>query len=322
MSMIIFIYGPDTYRSSKKIEEIKNKFIKEVDPSRLNLAILESGAKAQEVQNELNTTPFLAKRRLVVLKNFVLKNKNEEVGDLLLEFVAKERGVDDNIIVFYETDKPEGKEKNKLFELLAKSKFAQPFDKLSPAELLSYLNLEAKKLGAAIQPNAAQQLISVAGDDLWQLMNELQKLAAYAQGRAINAKDVELMCGQFLEDNIFQLIDAIAQKSSNRALKLTEDFFSLDQNVFYLLTMIIKQFRVLVQIKDLIENGMVSADLAAKSLKIHPFVAKKSLAQAQKFKAEELKAIYGKLVELEKQLKSSYADEKLLIEKFVASLNA
>lgn len=315
--MIIFIYGKDTYRSVRKLNEIKAKFAKEVDPNHLNLAILEVGVKAQQVQKELQTAPFLAKRRLVILKNFVLKNKNEDVQELLLELVKKERLGDDNIIVFYEEGKPEAKDKNKLFDLLAKSKLAQPFEPLSPAQLNTFVMEEVKKRGAAIQPNAIQQLITVAGDDLWQLSSELDKLASYSQGREINRADIELMSGVPLEENIFQLIDMIAQKNTKRALKLLEDAFALDQSVFYLLTMIVKQFRILLQIKDL---GNVSADQAAKALKIHSFVAQKSLSQAQKFKSNELVEIFGKLVELEKRLKSGYGEERLLMEGFVAAI--
>jgi DNA polymerase-3 subunit delta len=337
--MIIFIHGQDTYRASKKLAEIKAKFVKEVDPNRLNLVVLEAGINAQSLQNELYASPFLAKRRMLILKNFIFKNKNQDVFEILMEFVGKESaGTDDNIVVFFEEKKSEEKdeekvtkktkekgalelkEKKKLFEMLEKSKFAILFEPLSPAQLNTFVIDEAKKRGAVINSGTAQQLLTVTGDDLWQICSELDKLSSYAQGREIKKADIELMSGQYLEDNIFQLIDAIAQKNTARALKLLEDFFALDQNVFYLFTMIVRQFRILVQIKDLTNKSSVSSDQIAKSLKIHSFVAQKSLAQAQKFKDSDLVDLYGKMVELEKRLKSSYADGKLLIEMFVASI--
>ncbi|MBI3627096.1 hypothetical protein HY224_03555 [Candidatus Uhrbacteria bacterium] len=43
--MIFFLHGADTYRSRQKLKEIKDKFRKDVDPSGLNITVLD-GAKA------------------------------------------------------------------------------------------------------------------------------------------------------------------------------------------------------------------------------------------------------------------------------------
>ena len=39
--MIFFLFGPDTYRSRQKLQELKEKFIHDIDPSSNSLTMLD-----------------------------------------------------------------------------------------------------------------------------------------------------------------------------------------------------------------------------------------------------------------------------------------
>ena len=67
---------------------------------------------------------------------------------------------------------------------------------------------------------------------------------------------------------------------------------------YYLLTMIVYGFRNLLAVKDLSDRGM-SLDAIVKKARLHPFVARKAYQSAGKFSLEELKNIYGHLLDLD-----------------------
>src|SRR3989338_3333538 len=62
LDVIIFLYGPDTFRAREKLNSLKEKFIREVDKSGFNLAALD-GEKISidEFNKAVATQSFLAK---------------------------------------------------------------------------------------------------------------------------------------------------------------------------------------------------------------------------------------------------------------------
>ena len=84
--MIIFLHGPDTYRSKKKIEELK----KERNFSDSNIVILEGEELSPEELHRVFLTPdLLSSKRLVIVKNVIKKTKKEKVLEEILAIVDK-----------------------------------------------------------------------------------------------------------------------------------------------------------------------------------------------------------------------------------------
>jgi DNA polymerase-3 subunit delta len=196
--MIIFLHGDDTFRSREKLRELKQKFLREVDPSGLNLATIDgASATADEVWAAVAAQSFLVRKRMVVVEDLGAQKAStvrENVAALL------DRIPEDVIVVFWESKsrKPEAdsrKQRSKptvrkrtspaggdtLFPRLLKEKFAQEFTPLQGRELEAWVRERAKFLGATIEPAAIRDLITVVGSDLWRMTNELEKLALATQ---------------------------------------------------------------------------------------------------------------------------------------------
>lgn len=90
-------------------------------------------------------------------------------------------------------------------------------------------------------------------------------------------------------------------------------FLESGENEIYILTMIARQFRNIAMAK--LEPGINQATLAKKA-GIHPFVAKKSIAQAQNFENEEILEIYNRIQGSDLKLKSGFQGNHVL-EEFV-----
>jgi len=69
--MLIFLYGQDSYRSWQKLNEIIQRYRK-IDRSGLNLTIFEGeNLEFNEFKNSVESIPFLADKRLIVVKNLI-----------------------------------------------------------------------------------------------------------------------------------------------------------------------------------------------------------------------------------------------------------
>ena len=146
--MIIFIYGPDTYRSRQKLNELKNKFISEIDLSSQSLIVLDGKTTTlKEISEKINTGSLFVKKRMVVIED-IFENKSEKLFSDLASFLknrTEATGSDeDNIIIFRDSDlnskdRKLKKDGQKLFTYLTSQKYVQEFKNLSSAQLSVFI---------------------------------------------------------------------------------------------------------------------------------------------------------------------------------------
>lgn len=330
--MIIFLYGPDTFRSRRKLKELKDKFIKEVDKAGLNLTTLD-GARLEtpEFEKAISTPPFLAKKRMVVIEELIAKNKGQKIQKEILAILGK-NNLDETIIIFWEGElgknkKPKKKPKAStsrseltsrrsglLLEQLKKEKYVQEFSLLDPAEARQWAMTEIKNRGGKINSAALNLLGDFIGNDLWQFNSEIEKLIAYANNKEIAVADVQNLVKTKIDDDIFKLTDAIGQNNKKLALKLISDQFKSGLGATELLTKIIWQFKNLLLIKSFVEQSgeKYPADRLVYQTGLHPFVVKKTLLQVKNHRLEDLKKSYGQILKVEHKIKTSQVDPEVL----------
>jgi len=323
--MIIFLYGEDTYRSNQKLREIKTKFKQEVDQAGMNLVEL-NGAdlKFEKFNQEVKASPFIARKRMVVIKNLISDNKSKDIQKEIVNLLDQEvkNTEQANIIVFWEAaDHSKSKAKNALWQRLSKEKLAQEFKPLTNTQLTQWINQEIKQHNAKIENQALSLLAATVGNDLWQMSNEISKLVNYRQDKIITTADIENLVRAKFDDDIFKLVDALGNNNKKLALKLISDQFHSGANEMYLLSMLIRQFKILLSVKDFQNsNPNISKDLISKELKLHPFVAQKALYQARNFTLNQLKQIYQRLLQIDLQLKTTNTKPQLLFDLFIAQI--
>jgi len=323
--MIIFLYGEDTYRSSQKLQQIITKFKKEVDETNLNLSILDGASlKFEEFNQQVKAAPFMARKRMVVIKNLISLNKSKEIQKEIVNLLTEEftKPKEDNIIVFWEAvSQPKDKRKDQLWKRLAQEKFAEEFKMLTAAQIHQWITNEIKKRQGQIDKAAIPLLAATIGNDLWQTSNEIDKLISYKTGQEITKEDIEALVKAKFDDDIFKLVDSLSNKNKKLAFKLIADQIDSGANEMYLLSMLIRQFRILLMIKALQQdNQLINKSQIASKLKIHPFVAQKSLSQVRNFTLEQLKHIYHRLLEIDLKIKTSNAKAKTLFDLFIAQI--
>lgn len=310
--MIFFLHGEDSYSAQEKLKRIKEKFQKEIDPSGININVF--AGENFEVE-KFNTTAsqggFLVKKRLIIVKNLLTSKPNQDTAESLSDLLKKIQN-SENIFVFYEAGLPD--KRTVLFKTLNdKKNLVQEFKPLDNFKLKQWITDYLKAKGGLIKPEAADLLAAAVGNNLWQLSQEIDKLMAYKNGEAIQIVDVKTLVKGRVDDNIFQLTEAIAGGNRKLALKLVQEQLAEGLNEIYLLTMIVRQFRIITSLFSLTEQKINEASMA-KETGWHPFVIKKSLAIAKKFTLAKLQKIYAGLADVDKKLKSTSLSPEALID--------
>jgi len=301
--MLYFLFGPDTYRSREKLKELIKKYQDSFEIQKIN----GQSISFNELRNKIASASLLSTKRLFVIENLSQNKSQREMAEFFRQYKLSKG----DILIFYEE---EVDKKTSLYKFLSISPKGGgggvfEFDFLKGEELKKwardYVKNNPNYSGGKIEPAALEELLMTGNNNnLWALSRELDKLLAY--NKNITLENVRLLTQPNFDDNIFNLTDAIGHGDKVKALELLNRQLETGMQPIYLLSMIIRQFRILIQVKELAgEERFVNYNFVAKELGLHPFVVQKSIAQSKKYSFEELEKIYRGLQEVDLKLKTS-----------------
>jgi DNA polymerase-3 subunit delta len=320
MPNIHFLYGNDEFAISRRLKDFESDF---TDPTSadMNTARLDARTMSEnDFNNAVNAMPFLAKRRLVLLANPSAKYNNQAARKKFFEYIEKMQ--DTTRLVLYETVEPKEAEKHWLVKWAEKNdKLIQTKGFMLPRlrDMSGWIINETRNQGGQIEPRAAEMLKDMVGVDTRQAGMEIAKLLAYANwSRSINTQDVEAVCIVTSQQSVFDFVDALANGNGKSAQHLLHRLLE-NEEAFSLWGMIVRQFRYLIQAREILD-GRGNKDDMARAVQIHPFVAEKAMQQAARFSMESLESIYHELLKIDEGVKTSQVTLDLAMDTLVVEL--
>jgi DNA polymerase-3 subunit delta len=149
---------------------------------------------------------------------------------------------------------------------------------------------------------ACEALVAIVGDDLYELSNEVAKLAAWAGGGPVTEADVKMLAAGRAETSVFELSDAWGRRDVGAALAACESRLERGDDPNRLLGLLTSHVDRVAQCHAWAAEGMTSKDAATK-LKKSPYYVQKLFAQAANFGIDELRDAVVRLAELDLALK-------------------
>ncbi len=334
--MYYILHGEDELSRTETLAKLRAKM---GDPQFADLNTTQfDGRKValSELQHACDSIPFLTDKRLVIVEHLLArfdprrgKSDDDEPAEaeanpaLAKDLIAYlERLPDTTRLVFVEA-KTLAKNNPVLKHAAAidddKRAYVKAFSAPTERALPKWIQDRVQAKGGTIEPGAVTELAAHIGADLRLLDNEIEKLLTYRAKETIRAQDVRALVASVRESDVFALVDAVGRREAKSALKLLHA--QLDHNAapIYLLAMITRQFRLLLQMKDLATRGL-TIDAAREQLKLHPFVANKTWTQALNFSLPQLEAIYRKLLDTDLAIKTGRSEPVLALDLLVAEL--
>ena len=336
MTNYLFL-APDEFLLGQRLRQLKQA-LGNAETASLNIAELDGArADAAEILYHAGTMPFLADRRLIIVRGYLTHlesrlgtarapNKaGQEEARQILAGLADPSVSNDLVFIEEKLDKRrviwKGLKDLAGLEQLSKDGNISIEELNTPdaRELPAWLARAAKQNGFAIEGRALQLLATFVGADLRRLTLELDKLRSYADGKAITAADVQRLVSDTSEALIWDLTDAIGQRNGSKAMRALYELRRNDANPFYLLTMITRQYRIMLKVKD--ESARTPGneyDIAGR-VGESPFPVKKAMAQSRNYAIPQLESILDRLLSSDFAMKTG-ADPNVELDILVAEL--
>ncbi len=294
--------GAEEYIKGQAVARLLERTLPE-GMEAMNLAEL-ANPDADALIAAAETLPFLADKRVVLVRECDLLTAGGKGDDGKLERILAylDRQSPSTLILFTVRGKADGRKK--LYLTLKKAAAVVDFSPMGDAEAANWVQRTLWAMGKQMDSRCAQKLVFTVGRDAALLKQEMEKLAAYAGDReAVTEEDIDAVCVRTLECTVFQMVDAQVSGRSHDACRLMGSVLESGEDRFMVLSMLLRQYRILYHMRCLLDERTKPADLPA-LLGVPPFAVSRTQAQARRYPRERLKAAYDYLYELEYALKS------------------
>ena len=230
------------------------------------------------------TLPFFSERRLVYVRDSRLfASGRKDDAETMADYLPKIP--DETIMVFVET---EIDRRSKMYKQMSKLGCVIDCEPPTPQNLATWVTRIAKKQDKNIAPPVANHFIRTVGTDMTAISQEMEKLAAFCGSNTdISTADINSICTPTLESRIFELTKALCSKRIEDALSRYRDMLILKESPIMVLTMIIRQFRIILIAKCAKEKGMTIIQ-TAKEFNLRDFMVEEALRLGQRFTVEQL----------------------------------
>ncbi len=321
---IYLLHGEEVY-FIRKIEQAVINAVLAPDEMDMNLVTFEREPTVNELRSLIETVPFMGGKNVIVVREtslFRAKKKGssdeEESSDKgderLLELVA-------NIpeythLILSTTDKVD--KRRKLFKMVEKYGTTVELAHLKVKDVRGWLNTKLAELNKKMTNDGIEYFLGIVSMmpkiSLGFLHNELEKVALYTADKpVISQQDLVEMMSAIPEISVFSTIDAVSQKQVGKALQLIGEQLHAGEHPLKLISLLVRQVRMMWQTKEMLADGYGSREIAEK-LGLVPFIAEKMIKQSRNFTLQTLKETMMALATADHHLKTGKANPMILEE--------
>ena len=301
----------EPYLADRAIDAMVEEY---VDPSMRDMVYAVFHADEKQVGDivlEAQTLPFLAERRVIVVRNadrYVAMSG--EKGSALTPLIRYLKSPSESTLLMMVTSRID---KRKTFYKACKELGGiVECPQLTDEELSRWAHGETEKLGKSIEPRAIKELLARSGSRLSDVNNAVNLVATYVgEAESIREEDVVAACADVAEESVWALTDAIASSDPRKALETLYQLIDFGKS----------PDEIMGLINWLLESAYRASPQTGCALKSQ-FVAKKVMPLAQKLGAAKLKDAFALCTKTHFMIRSTGVDKMLALELLVIKLAA
>lgn len=310
---VYLLLGEENYLKKQYKDRLTKALISDGDT--MNYAYYEGkGIDVKEIIDLSETMPFFSERRLIVIENSgFFKNATAELAEYMKEIPET------TYFIFVETELDK---RGKMFKAVKDKGRIVELARQDEKTLVRWIYGNVKKEGKQIAESTIYYLLSKCGTDMENLQKEMEKLFCYTLNNdVINMEDIDAICTTQITNEIFDMVNAVAEKKQKRALDRYYDLLALKEPAMRILYLLSRQFRLLMEVKEMAGEGYDKKTIASKA-GLHPYAVGKYIEQSRSFSQEELRKILEESVDIEERVKTGRLGDVLAVELFIVKYSS
>ncbi len=298
---ICLVVGEEPFQATDIESRFRRVFIRTDSERQFNLEIWDGDhLDASRLLNSLETMPGLFaeanSKRLIILKQF---ERAPAAALEVLETYCKNPSPDSQLLIFAaKADRRRG-----LYKCLESKadwiEINEPYEREWP----KWQSFFERKCGRRIDLDAWEMLVT-SSRSLSLVWAEVEKLVVYiGDGAVIGKIDVLAFAGGAMGVDIFAFVDDVVHGRQRSAMEKLHHLLLSGESEIKLLSLLVRQFRHLDQVKRLIRAGVVDLQIIASQVGIHRYGVQSLIQNAKRFSDAEIQRCFFLLSEADYRMK-------------------
>lgn len=320
-SNVYMIYGEESYLKELYVGKLKNKLVEpafadfnyhEYDGKKVTLA---------EILNDADVMPMMSEYSFLLVHDYPLDKSQADI-DALKAYLED---INDSCVIVFWFDSISVDVKNAKWKsiegAIAKNGTTVNLEKRSEAELSAIIVSSAKKRSCSIDTQKARYLISLVGDDIKTIFNELEKICAFVGSGEITKEHIDNLAVKCLQAKIYDLSKFILAGNSDSAYSSLNTLYAQKEDPIRILSIISGYYCDMYRVKcaksaNIDENEIVSTF----GYKGRPWIVRNAARDSRNISVENLRKAIDVLSNTDSLLKSTAIDKNILLEETIAKL--
>lgn len=308
--MIRIFCGSDNFESYNNAKK-QSKILAEKLMTEVEIVESDSIQSIESLVQKIQGVDMFSPQKILLIKR-IFENKKfiDYISD---RFDELNQGTE---IIFWENSKIDLR--NKLAQKVKKNGLLYLYDEPNEGEIRSWLISYLKENEIQSDAELVDYIVKNIGNNKNQIQNEVTKIKLYLDHegkKTLNIDEIDKIMGFDVKGNIWSFLDSLGFRRKRQLLDEFQKLTAFEDNTQYLISMIHREFDLLLQLKYCEKNRI---DL--KELRVHPFVLKKTQQKSIKFSAKEVKIFLEKLLDLDFAIKRGDIDEKIGLGLYLISI--
>ncbi len=320
---ILIFHGPEEYVKDRTMEALKAKL---VSPGMedLNYLLLEGErANAAEIRRSAETLPFMAEKRLIVVRDYAMLTSSSRGSGLDSRAEAEElerltaRFSPTSVLVFLmraglDTTKAAYKQLIKVADVVE-------FARLGEDELLTQIAKMCRRNDCAVSREDARFLIQYAGNDLEVLSHEVDKACAHAgPGSNLTRADIEAVCIQTQEYKVFSFLDNLFAGQGAEAMRKLRPLLQEGEGVGSMLSLVERQARLMAAVKA--QGKGADMRVLAQNLGVAGFALDAAGRAAARWSGTAIAEVVARCARADARIKQGLASDETAVEELAMTV--
>ena len=188
------------------------------------------------------------------------------------------------------------------------------------AEWIAHAKRSWEALGCSSENGAAEELVARVGGDYGRFLEEIAKMANYANGEPVSVRAIKMMVAPHIEDNTFAMSNALISGKNAEAIRIYHDLKIHSIDEVRLINILANQFRFLDQVSFLDARGLGSEGIA-RQLNANSYRVDITLRSLRHVKRESIKAAQESLYLTEQATLKGAEPAQFAFERFLANFS-
>lgn len=311
--MIYVLFGTQEYLINKKIEELTiNSSQYEIEKYDLE------NTSIKEIIDSADTISLFSTNKTIIVYNSYIftsakKNSNEKELEILEKYI---NNPNENVKIIFVASNEKLDSRKKIVTLIKKQGNILEFNENKNTEKIIEEMIKPYK----ITNKQINMLINHAGDNLYILENEINKLKIYKNNDLeITDDDIIQVTTKSINTDIFNLIDNIINKNIDDALTSYYELIKIGEEPIKILVLLSNQFRLIYQVKELSKKGYRIYDIMD-LLDQKQYPIQKAIQKGYNYDSKILLEYLNKLAELDINIKTGKIDKNTGLELFIINI--